>query len=278
MLGFSLPLLPGELAELLVRFVDRYLVVHLASLAAAGVYFLGSRFGNLLHAALIAPFSQIFVIRRLAAFGDGAADPEGPRVYTYFFMVAATGAVGLSILAPEIVAVLAPASYEGARRVAPLFALNELILSLIFIVELGIYYAKRPLRLTAATLSTLTVHVALNLVLIPILGILGAALGSCLSSALRVALTVYLGRRFAGPRPEWLRIGVILALAIAMGMAGQALEAVPGPVGVLLRIALIPSLPLLLVASPLFGSADRAILREALGTLPGMRGRGEPRH
>ena len=150
LVGFGAALLPAQIAELLVGFSDRVLLVHLASLASAGLYFLGLRLTSILQALLIAPFNQIFIVRRFESMQRGADDSDATRVFTYFFLLIVTGALGLGILAPEILRIVAfrrPA-YYGTSAIVPLLALSQVMLSVVLIEELGILYAKLPRRIS----------------------------------------------------------------------------------------------------------------------------------
>jgi len=257
MIRFAMPMLPAQLVEILMVFADRLLVTRLASLAAAGELFLGVRVGSLLNAMLVVPFGRTYLVRRFQAHGQGSHDGHAARVFTYFFAVMVTAALALSLLAPEVVHVLAGERYHAAAIVIPFVALTQVLLSLLIILELGIYYTKRSVYFMYISAATLAVHIALLAVLVPGYGAAGAAGAGCLSTAVRIAITAPLVRRLNGPVPEWGRLAVVLAAAAAAWGVGQALRAVDGVPGLGWRTLALVAFPLLLFASPLFSRQER---------------------
>ena len=264
MLGFGLPLLPAQLAELLVRFADRYLLAQFASMASSGVFFLGLRLGSILPLVFTSPFNQIYIVRRFEAHGRNDDDSEAARLFTYFFAILVCGALGLSLLAPQLIALLTfrRPQYLGAAAVIPLLALAEAVRSILLIVELGIFYAKIPRYLTWATLATLLIHVPLTAVMITMLGVVGAAAAVCLSTSFRLVVTCRLARGLNGPRPEWGYLMVILVAGTTAFGVSWAIDLALGSVwGLVGRVLLACLFPLLLLGSPLFSTSERQALR-----------------
>jgi O-antigen/teichoic acid export membrane protein len=264
LLSFGAPLLPGQMAELLVKFSDRYLLVHLASLASAGVFFLGLRLSAILQMAIVAPFNQIYIVRRFEAYGGNVDDSDASRVFTYFFAVIVTGALGLSLMAPQLIALIAfrRPEYEGAASVIPLLALAEVVRSVLLILELGIFYAKIPRYLTFANLAGLLVHVPLTAILITLWGVLGAAAAVCVSTTVRLIVTRRLARGLHGPEPQWGSLLTMVSAGVAVFGMAWAIELTLGSVwGAIGRIFLAVSFPLLLLLSPVFSAEEREALR-----------------
>jgi O-antigen/teichoic acid export membrane protein len=264
MLRFGTPLLPAQLAELLLKFSDRYLLVQLASLAAVGVFFLGVRLTSILQMAFISPFNQIYIVRRFEVFGRKEADADGARVFTYFFAILVSVALALSLAAPPLVALIAfdrPA-YYGAASVIPLLALAEVIRSLFLIAEIGIFLAKIPRYLTYASVAGTLIHVPLTAGMVAAFGVMGAAGAAVLSTTFRLVVTCRLARGLGGPQPEWGQILVILSAGIAVYGAAWTTELVLGTgVGAMARLLAAGAFPFFLLLSPAFSDAERTSLR-----------------
>jgi O-antigen/teichoic acid export membrane protein len=267
MLRFGAPLLPGQLAELLARFTDRYLLSHLVSMASAGVFFLGLRLSATLQMALISPFNQTYIVRRFEAHGRNEGDAEASRVFTGFFAILVSVALGLSLAAPQLIEAVAfgRPDYYAAALVIPLLALAEVVRSVLLIVELGIFYAKVPRFLTAATLAALGLHVPLTAALIALFGVRGAAGAAVLSTAFRLAVTCRLAKGLNGPRPQWRHLVAILCSAIAVFGLATAVDAAVGETwGLVARLLAAVAYPVLLLHSPVFDDTEREALRRAV--------------
>jgi len=264
MLRFGTPLLPAQIAELLLKFSDRYLLAHLASLAEVGVFFLGVRLVSILQLAFISPFNQIYIVRRFEAFGRKEGDAEGSRVFTYFFAILVSAALALSLAAPELVALTAfrRPGYSGAASVIPLLALAEVVRSLLLIAELGIFLAKIPRYLTFASIAGTLLHIPLTASMIAMFGVIGAAGAAVLSMTFRLIVTCRLARGLGGPQPEWGHIFVILSAGLAaFGAAWVTALALGEPAGAVGRLFLAGFFPLVLLLSPVFSDAERSALR-----------------
>ena len=264
LLRFGTPLLPAQIAELLLKFSDRYLLVHLASLASVGVFFLGVRLSAILQMALISPFNQSYIVRRFEAFGRKEADAEASRVFTYFFAILVSAALALSLAAPQLVALIAfrRPGYFAAASVIPLLALSEVVRSLLLIAELGIFCAKIPRYLTYASVAGTAIHVPLTAGMIALFGVIGAAGAAVLSTAFRLAVTCRLARGLGGPQPEWPQVLMILSAGVAAYGSAWAIELTLGTApGAIARLLFGAAFPLLLLLSPVFTSAERESLR-----------------
>lgn len=265
MMTFSVPFVPALLAELARRFVERKRVINVCSLADADRYTLGSRFSELLAQLLLTPFAHVYAVHRLEAHRDGRPDPDGPRLFTYFFLLMSTACLGLSLLAREALMIVAPHRFYDAAIVMPLMLLGIAIFSITLIAELGIYYTKTGYRITIAAVITLLFHVPMTYALVDRYGALGGAIASCTAVAIRVALTVWLSRGLGGPKPEWLRLGVILSAAVAAYLLGANMNAANEWVGLVGRFLIACLFPLLIVMSPLFRGNERERLAQMIG-------------
>lgn len=275
MVRFGAPLVPGQLAEIAGAFAERYLIVHLASLAASGTYYLALRLGMVINSVIIGPFNSIYLVRRFEAYGARSEDPDAARVFTYFFAIVTLGGLALAMAAPEIVTIVAPSSYADAIVVVPLVCLTQVILSLLLIAELRVYYAKLPKYLTASNIAMLVAQVLLNIWLIPFFGIVGAAIAGVAAMMLRLAVVIFLSRGLPGPMPEWRTVTVILIAASLWFGVGQLVGTVPGWLGTAGKGVLLVSFPSALLASSLFTREEKRELFHYLRSLlhPGRRTR-----
>jgi O-antigen/teichoic acid export membrane protein len=265
-LRFGIPLIPGQVAEIGSTFLERYLIVHMASLAAAGIYFLAIRLASVINAMVVGPFNRIYLVRRFEALGAGTEDGESSRVFTYFFMLVTWAALGLAVLAREVVAIAAHGRYEGAVAVIPLACLTQVLVSVLIIAELGIYYAKIPRYLTMANLATLAVQVGLNLFLIRRFGTMGAVSALTVATAFRLVLTAHFARGLGGPPIDWRSLSAVLGSAVGVFAVCAALDRGAGWLSTISKIALLLLYPMGLLASPLFHGEERRALWRLLAS------------
>ena len=222
-----------------------------------GIYYLAFRFGDLLKMIMVQSFNPIYYVHRLELLRDNVPDPEGPRIFTYFFTLITAAALGLSLMAPEIIIISASPEYYEAAKLIPLMALAVVILSLTVIVELGIFYEKLTHLITIAVFLMLFLHTPLSIMMIGVWGVMGVAIARCISVSLRIAATVYFARNLGGPKPEWKRLVLIMALGILTFTLGRSLDFIGIGLAPLGRFALVLIFPIMALFSPIYNDYER---------------------
>lgn len=212
MLRFSAPLVPSSLGVFVSLFVDRLAIGQLMTVADVGVFGIGFRLASTV--SLLSFGAQMAVTPLVYARHTDPATPAAlERIFRHYVGAALVVALGLSLFAPEILRLLTTPPFYGAASVVPLLAPALFIASLYsFMPGLGI--AKRTGTFAAINLSGALLNLILNVLLIPILGIVGAALATLLGSA-AVFVGYAVGSQRLYPVPHrWFRL-CVAALATA---------------------------------------------------------------
>ena len=111
-----------------------------------------------------------------------------------------------------------------------------------------------------ATLAALAANIALNLLLVPPLGIVGAGLALVASYIVVLALMYVFTQRLFPVPYQWGRLArVVLTAAVLVG-AGELLLPTSGAAGLLGRVVLFAAYPLVLFASGFFTPGERVWL------------------
>lgn len=179
-LRFGLPLTPHAVSAWALRLADRWLITLLiglpaaAALAELGAYSLGYQLGYVITVAA----SSFQTAWAPWFFGIGGR-PEAPSLFRNMTTIVMAGlmalAVGISALAPQIIAIIARPEYGSAAGVLPVIAMASVFYGLYTMLSTVVFYAKATGRLALITLAAAVLNVALNIILIPLMGILGAA-------------------------------------------------------------------------------------------------------
>jgi O-antigen/teichoic acid export membrane protein len=232
MVRYTLPLVPVGLCQLGLHQIDRLLlkymgpddllVVGQAGTVAdswVGVYGLGYKIAFLLHTAVLTSFMQIWQPWVFGLKAGEERSKEIVRIGTWAMTVLASVYVGVILFGRQAVDVLAgQEGYREAWRVAPLVALAYLFYGAYSISQVTLFVAKRTWPLLWINLSCLGVNVSANLLLIPRLGTVGAALSTVVTFALLAVLGAWASRREGHLPFEPLR--VLLLSFVAAGCAG----------------------------------------------------------
>src|SRR3954469_21724913 len=175
MLRFGLPTMPAELSLYSLNFIDRIIIVRVAGLTEVGLYALAVKFAQAMQ--VLARGLQLAWPPLAYSIRD---DAEAKRVYsqifTWFAALLAFGAIGLWLESRWIVRLLAASdffpSYQAIGLVATGIALYALYLAMVVILgRTGRTEFSFP-----ATIAAVASNIALNLILVPSNGIVGAGI------------------------------------------------------------------------------------------------------
>lgn len=251
---FGVPLVPAALALIAINFSDRFFLVHLADLDEVGLYELGVRVASAM-VLLLTAFRMAWPAFAYSIEDDEEAKRTYAYVLTYLVVVASWLALALGLLAPWLVRLLAtPEFYDGARVVAPL-AFAGMIYAAYVVMAIGVGRAKRTQFNWVITGAAAVVNVALNLVLIPPYGMVGAAVATIAAYAVMFAgMTWYAQRVFRAPY-QWRRVALAAGAAVALLLAGKAIGGLPA------ALALSLAYPLALLPLGFYLPAERTRLR-----------------
>ena len=153
-------------------------------------------------------------------------------------------ALGLSLFAKTIVGVLAPGEgYEAAAAVIPIIALAYTCIGMYQMMANHIWVSKKTHISLVVGLVAAALNVALNLLLIPRLGIIGAAVASLVSFAVFAILTGVGAARVSSLPQPWARVIVLMLFAVGVFAIGESLPATaPGFFGRALLVLLFGGL------------------------------------
>jgi O-antigen/teichoic acid export membrane protein len=256
---FGLPKVPHGLLVQALNLADRKILDLFATRAEVGLYQLGYTFGTSVKFALSAfePAWQPFVYAE-------AEKPGGPatlaRIATYVFAAFLAVGLGVAVLGPDLLRLMADAAFHAAAPVVPVVALAYVLHGAFLLGSIGIGIARAARYYPMVTAAAAAANIGANLVLVPRFGMMGAAWSTVLAYAVMLALGFAVSRRLYPMPLEWGRLArLVLAAGATYGAA-----VLPGR-GTLVRAAALGLYPLLLAASGFLREGERAALRRLAG-------------
>ena len=178
---------------------DRYIIAGLIGADAAGLYSapydLAMRSLHVLM-MVVAMAGGPIIFRTFETRGEAAARPLIRRLGELLLGVGLPAAIACAMLAPAIADVLLGEAFHAtARKLMPWIAAATVLTGFqSFFLGLAFSLPKKPLRQTLIFVVGAALNVVLNFILIPRLGLIGAALATLASYVAIVALSLYLGR------------------------------------------------------------------------------------
>ena len=183
-LAFGLPLLPAAYFWWLVNSSDRYVLGHFHGSATVGVYGLAYTLGSLPYTMLLTPLYFV-LYPKLTAWWDGGqeelvrAGMEYGMRYMLLLTVPATVALGW--LAKPVIRLMSTASFAGGAVIVPLVGSSFVALGMWVMGSYLFLFEKRTAVITLAYGIAGAGNLALNLLIVPRWGAMGAAISTLLA-------------------------------------------------------------------------------------------------
>lgn len=225
LMSFGLALVPGMLAAWVIDGSDRYLLRLYRPLSDVAVYGIGYRFGMLLEIGLVWPFQLAWPAFAFAASKKSGYRPVYARTLTYMTAASALLVIGISLIAEQIVGLAVGPEYRAAYHVIPAVAIAYALNGTQYCLAPGVHVAGYTRYLPAFAGAGAVTNVALNLLLIPTFGTLGAAWSTTAAFAVIAGGTAALAHRVHPIPYELSRLARIVICSLVVLAAGYQIDA-----------------------------------------------------
>lgn len=220
MVGFSLPLVVSSVAVFLSVYIDRFFIKDLLGFAEVGVYGVGYRLASVV-GLLMAGFQGALTPLIYEHYMEASTPGHLARIFRYFLAAALPFALFIAVMSPEMVHLIAAPAYQGAWSVAS-FLVFGILLANMYIFAPGLFIAKRTGWFATINICAALVNALLNLALIPVLGLVGAAVATALTALLAFIFFMACSQRLYAVPHNWTNIvlaTVVTLLFIWMSLA-----------------------------------------------------------
>jgi len=256
MLRWGLPTMPAELSLYSLNFIDRVLIVRLVGLGDAGLYSLSVKFAQAVN-VLVKGFQLAWPPLAYSIQDDDEARRAYAVIVTWFVSVTTFVVAGMWLLSRWIVRALAAPEFFDSYKTIGLVSTGVMLYALYLVLVIILGRTGRTEFNFPATAAGTVVNIALNLILLPSMGIVGAGVSLVASYAVVLVLMyVFTQRLFAVPY-EWLRLGHAIGLAALLVLAGELLLPTSGIGGLAGRTAFWLAYPVLLWLTGFMNDEER---------------------
>ena len=259
-LRFGLPRLPHAAAQQVIAVADKLILPMFRSLGELGVYSMGVSFGLTLKLFLSAFESAWAPFYYATAREPGAAEVFR-TVTTYGVAALVFLAAALSATARDLLDLMTKGRFLDSAPVVAWTSLAVLFQGVYLLTSIGLNLTKRTEYYPVATIAAAIANVALNFVLIPRYGMMGAAWANAAAYALQTAIAFRFSQRFYPLHYEYGRLARITIAGVVAFLAGWLLPDLPALAAVVLRPATVVAVfGGLLWMSGFFNAAELATL------------------
>ena len=259
MTRFGLPTMPAELSLYLLNFVDRIVIVRTVGLAEAGLYSLAVKFAQAVN-VLVRGFQLAWPPLAYSIRDDDEARRAYAAIVTWFVAGCAFVVTGMWLFSRWIVRALAAPQFFDSYEAIGLIATGVMLYALYMVLVVILGRTGRTEFNFPATIAALISNLALNLALVPSLGIVGAGLALVASYVVVVALMYVFTQRLFPVPYQWGRLARVLLVSAALVGLGELLLPTDGFLGLVTRALLWLAYPVVLLASGFFTDEERGWL------------------
>ncbi len=218
LMQFSLPTIPAYIATMMVQVIDRPILESLTDKATVGIYQANYRLGIFMM-LVVSMFDFAWRPFFLTQAKEPDAKPMFARVVTYFFLLMTGCFLLITFFLNEVVTYpiyhersILDARYWSGLTIVPVVLLAYMFLGISNGMVAGIYIEKQTQKLPVITFIGAGVNVAANFLLIPLWGIMGAAVATLLSYSIMAIVLYFIGQKIYPIEYEFARM---LKIAVA---------------------------------------------------------------
>jgi O-antigen/teichoic acid export membrane protein len=222
LLRFGLPTVPSYIATMMIQVIDRPILEAMTDKATVGIYQANYRLGIFMMLVV-----SMFDFAWRPFFFSHAKEPDAKqmfaRVLTYFLLITTWVFLIVSFFIDDVVKLpifwgrsILPEPYWTGLAIVPVVLLAYVFLGISNNVAAGIYIEKKTRHLPAITFLGAFVNIAANLLLIPTLGIMGAAIATLLSYAVMAIALYIVVQQFYRMEYEFMRIAKIVISVVVV--------------------------------------------------------------
>jgi O-antigen/teichoic acid export membrane protein len=256
LLRFGLPTMPAEVSLYLLNWVDRIIITRTVGLAEAGLYSLAVKFAQAVN-VLVRGFQLAWPPLAYSIRDDDEARRAYAVVMTLFVAACAFVVTGMWLFSRWIARVLAASEFFASWEAVGLISTAVTLYAIYMVMVVILGRTGRTEFNFPAAIAALVANVALNLLLVPSHGIVGAGIALVASYGVVVVLMYAFTQRLFPVPYQWGRLArVVLTAAVLVGL-GELLMPTDGALGLLGRAALFALYPLGLLLSGFFTPEER---------------------
>jgi O-antigen/teichoic acid export membrane protein len=245
-LRYGFPLIFHGISLLILSMSDRFLIKQLISVETAGIYGIAYKFGMIMNMVLVTPFVQAWqpILFRLENHPEQRLTYQ--RMALHFVQIATFAWLGLSVFAKYLVMWTTTPEYHAGISIIPLIAFSYVLYGLQNIFNAGALIHNETMKMMAYGLITALVNVALNVVLIPKWGMMGAAAVTVVSYLILMLMIFQLSQSRFAVNWRWEKMLAIFAVGMICYFA--SLINLAGPLNYLKDVLAVMLFPILLIA------------------------------
>jgi O-antigen/teichoic acid export membrane protein len=265
LLRFSYPLILSGLCMFALHQADRMIVQYLINKSETGVYGMAYKFGSLPNLILLEAFGLIWFPYIFSLKSGEQVRLICRKVLTYFSFLMCFASLAVGLFQAELFHVMVDPKFWRGQPAIPVILLGYVFWAVYQVASTTFYLREKTAFVSLLMAAAALFNVALNFLLVPSLGFMGAAWATLATFAVLAVAAWILAERVEPTRYELGR--VLLPILLACGLYGASLLLPADPLVVTLtaKTLLWLAFPFLLVLGGFLTPEERDRLAAIVG-------------
>lgn len=183
-MAFSLPLMAAEISWVVLDSGDRFFVQHYLGAQALGFYAAAYGIAIYLQDVIMAPLQMaLFPICMKVWNNEGKKATQDflARSLDQFILVAVAVVCVAIVTSRDVIVLLASRKFQEAHTLLPYLVIGLVLSAVTIYFRPGLMIHKRAAKIAVATFYASILNIALNIILLPRIGLVGAAIATTVS-------------------------------------------------------------------------------------------------
>ncbi len=215
---FGFPLMISNIVTLTLVLTDRFIINIFEGLSDTGNYVMASKIANIIKLLFVTSFMHSFVHVFYKTMHDKDFNRFNSKILTYYILFIVFGGLGLIMYSKEIIQLISMNNTEYWRAIP---IIPVLVWSIIFVgiksqIILPLQKLKKTKIISIISISAAILNFVLNMILIPQLSSIGAAIATLTTNIIASAILYYYVKKYNKINYEIVKIFKIILVGIVI--------------------------------------------------------------
>lgn len=224
LLKFGSPFVLVGASYWIFQSMDRWMLANLSGMEEVGIFTVANKFAVIISFATFA-FNRAWAPHAFYLHAnDGNYKNTITKVFSLWFFLISLTSLAISLFGGEILVIFTPKEYWDAAPILSIMCAAMALDGTTIFTLLGISLEKRTFLMNYGTWIAALVNIALNFLLLPSYGALGAALAALSAYGALTGYFLWMSQRLHPLPLEWRKLSYALALVVCAALAPFALS------------------------------------------------------
>ncbi|MCD6162697.1 MAG: oligosaccharide flippase family protein [candidate division Zixibacteria bacterium] len=267
MFKYGSPMIPAGLGYFILNFADRFILQRFTSLSDVGIYSLGYKFGMIMSSVIAQPFMLIWQAKMFEIAKKENAKKFFSLIFTYFMFVEIFFGLSLSIIIIDALKIISSPEYYNACFIVPIIAFSYILSGAYFYMQLGLLITKKTKYIAYIVIIIAAINMGLNFLLIPRIGIWGAAYSTVISYGLLCIFNYYVTQKIYYIKYQILRVFKLFIVALALYVLAFYVKVDNFIISITIKFIISLSYPIVLYLVKFYEPDELIKIKELIGEL-----------